>query len=198
MIGRKLAGRGAALILALAPLTMVAVAQTDEHSDVRSEAGREAGVKVKGVKLVDDPSIPGADALGTDTDSRLFVESFLRGLFLTDTGTLYDAYLHNQLRDALGRSDFLAQVKQMRQALGKLDRLAVRYLRDENDRYDGADGGWANYVLVTERDPNVNVRVDYRRGGDGLWRVFNYTVQSAQLERVDRTLDAAGKAGQRP
>ncbi len=191
----QLARRGLAVLLAVAPALTVIPAQTDDLTDGRTEAGRTAGVPVKSVKTADDPSIPRAGQLTPDTDSRLFVESFLRALFTDDVAAVYDTYTHSQFQAEVTRATFKTEVKRMRQALGKLDRLALRYLRDEVARYDGADGGWATYVMVTERDPRVNVRVDFRRSGDGFWRVYGYALESAQMERLARARQAAEAAG---
>jgi hypothetical protein len=188
---RDLPGAGL-LILALATGLAAAdpaPAQAPDPSE-RQVQGRKVDAWIE----PGDPRLPKPEELSPETDSRRFVESFLAGMLDQDLDVLFDAYLHSELKENLGREAFKEQVNGLREAVGGLQRLTVVYFREENARYDGADGGWANHVMVTERDPQVNVRVDFRRGGDGLWQVYAYSVRSAQMDRVQAAREAAEKA----
>jgi hypothetical protein len=68
------------------------------------------------------------------------------------------------------------------------------YLREDNAIYDGADGGFADYLLIFERDPQVRAHVEFRRAGDGFWKVSGYTVASAQADRLQRAEEASRRA----
>jgi len=107
---------------------------------------------------------------------------------------VYDTYMHTLFTDKVTRDAFVADAGKVRRTVGSLERLAVMYLREDNAIYDGADGGFADYLLIFQRDPQVRAHVEFRRAGDGLWRVSGYTVGSAQAERLERAEEASRRA----
>lgn len=145
---------------------------------------RRGGQIGEAVRKPDDPRIPLPGDLGPGTDPRLFVESFIVSLADRTPKRVYETYLNDEFRGRFSEQQFIDSVLDLRRAAGPLQRLAVRYLREENGRYEGRDGGHADYVLVFERDPRVDIRVEFRRDGDGLWRVLDYSLQSPLLDRL--------------
>lgn len=168
----------------------VTSAQTEFDRDVSRGQGRRSTAAV----TPDDPIIPAPGELTAGTDSRRFTESFLVALFGDDLGMVYDTYMHALFTGKVSGDAFLADVEKVRGTVGPLERLAVMYLREENAAYDGADGGFADYLLVFQRDPQVKAHVEFRRAGDGLWKVSGYSVGSAQADRLQRAEEASRRA----
>jgi hypothetical protein len=165
-------------------------AQDDPARDAASPQARRSTAAV----APDDPTIPAPGELSPGTDSRRFAESFLVALFGNDLALVYDTYLHNLFTDKVSRDAFTADAMKVRETLGPLERIAVLYLREDNAIYDGADGGFADYLMVFQRDPQVKAHVEFRRGGDGLWKVTGYRVGSAQADRLQRAEEASRRA----
>ena len=143
-----------------------------------------------------DPELLTFEMLTPDVDSRLFVDSFLVSLFTMDPGEVYDAYLHPDMTAALSREAFQQQVAELKDVVGPLTRVDLTYLRQEDKGHDGMDGGWTEHVLVFERDPRVQARVEFKRVGDGRWRVTHSGIRSAQLDRLQEARAAAGQAAE--
>jgi len=141
-----------------------------------------------------DPELLSPDMLGPDVDSRLFVDSFLVSLFTMDPGEVYDAYLHPEMKETLGREVFQQQVGELKDVVGPLTRAVLTYLRQENKKYDGMDGGWTEHILIFERDPRVHASVEFRRLVDGRWKVSHSEFQSTQLDRLRQAREAAHQA----
>jgi hypothetical protein len=168
----------------------LAAAQTAGQTGSQRTQGRRTTAAI----TPDDPIIPGPDELSVETDSRLFVESFLVALFQEDLGLVYDTYLHSLFTDRVTRDAFVADAGKVRRTVGPLEKIAVLYLREDNAAYDGADGGFADHLLVFQRDPQVRSHVEFRRSGSGLWKVSGYRVGSAQADRLQRAEEASRRA----
>jgi len=138
-----------------------------------------------------DPGLLTPDMLTRTVDSRLFVDSFLVSLFTQDTGAVYDSYLHPDMTASLSREAFQQQVSELKDAVGPLTRIVLTYLREDNKKYDGADGGWSDHVLVCERDPMVGARVEFKRAADGNWKVIHSEIASGQRDRLQEAREAA-------
>jgi hypothetical protein len=160
----------------------------------KQDTGSRGGRRVAASLTPDDPVIPAPDELSIDTDSRLFVDSFLVALFREDLEKVYDTYLHSMFTEIATKEAFVEDVAVVRQVVGSLERLVVTYLREDRARYDGADGGWSNHHLIFERDPQVKAHVEFRRAGNGLWKVVGYSIQSAQADRLHRAREASRRA----
>lgn len=191
MKGRIVPGMLAAIVLAgIACMSRAAV---------QSEAGpqrRSRGTPVKASRAFDDPMIPSPEELGPDTPARAFVESFLVALAGRQQGEVYDLYLDKRFQVQVSRESFVRHMDELTKVLGQLDRLAVVYFRQDNEDGPLPDRGRADYVLVFERDPRVDAHVEFERGGDRLWRVTNYSLNSPLLERLYRARSAAGAGEQ--
>jgi hypothetical protein len=180
----RLAGAGA-LLLVLG--IGVAPAQRQFDTDVKRPVSKPSPAAL----TPDDPIIPAPGELSRETDSRRFVESFLVALFQEDLGLVYDTYLHSLYTDVVTKEAFAADVGKVRGLLGPLDRLAVMYLREDNAVYAGADGGYAEFLMLFQRDPQVTVHVEFRRAGDGMWSVSRYMIKSVLAENLRRAEETA-------
>lgn len=154
------------------------------------------GARGKAFVVPGDPAILTPEMLTPDVDSRLFVESFLISLFTMESGVVYDAYLHSDMKDSLTREAFHQQVFALKDVVGPLTRVVLTYLRQENQQYDGADGGWTEHVLVFQRDPNVHARVEFKRVADGHWKVIHSGIRSPRLDRLQQAREAARQAAE--
>lgn len=146
------------------------------------QGGRSGGVDT--IVDVDDPSLLTVEQMSPESDSKRVVDSFLVAAFTGDLDMVYDAYLHPEVQSEVSREEFAGKIMQLRQAVGSLDKVILTYLRETPRTYNGMDGGWTENMLVFERDPRVEARVDFRRVENGLWKIFNYAFLSKQLERA--------------
>ena len=179
--------------LLLAGSWLVAVGLVAAIPNPAPQTGKAGGIKT--VVDVDDPSLLTVEQMSPESDSRRVVDSFLVAAFTGDLDMVYDAYLHPEVQDEVTREEFAASIMQLRQAAGRLSKVILTYLRETPRTYDGMDGGWTENLLVFERDPRVEARVDFRRVEGGLWKIYNYAFASKQLERALAAKAAALDAG---
>ena len=166
---------------------LLAAAQNQAETARRSMPG-------KAFVTPGDPRLLTPEMLTPDVSSQLFVDSFLVSLFTMDPGVVYDAYLHPELMATLRREDFVKHVVELKDLVGPLQRVGLTYLREENRKYEGMDGGWTDHKLAFEGDPRVTARVEFKRVADGNWKVFHSTVRSPQLDRLQQAREDARKA----
>ncbi|MFQ5766416.1 MAG: hypothetical protein ACE5ID_00300 [Acidobacteriota bacterium] len=133
--------------------------------------------------MPDDPGIPTPDHLSPETDSRDFVESFIVSLDHGEVGGIYRRYFNRRFGRQYTLKTFSDFITQFRKAVGSLEKISILHLREDNRRYEGADGGFADFLLQFAHDPAVNLHVEFRRDTDRLWKVQSYFLSSKRLDR---------------
>ena len=152
------------------------------------------GTPVASTREPGDAAIPGPGDLTPETQPRAFVESFLVALVQEEQDLVYDAYLDASFRQQVQREAFTRVMGELTSVLGPLENLSVRYLRQDNANGPLPDRGYADYVLAFERDPNVDMHVEFERVADRHWKVTDYSLASAQLLRFQQARAAAEEA----
>jgi hypothetical protein len=182
------------LLLATLATGLAAAQDASPPSAPARGAERHKGGQIDAAfKLPDDPRIPAPADLTPATDSRLFVESFVVGLMGRTPGVVYGTYLDEAYRGQFTEDAFTRATLEARQVLGGLQRMVVLHLREEGEAPRQPAGGYAEYILVFEKDPRVEMRVDFHRDSARSWRVSDYTLRSPLLERLAQARAAAAR-----